>query len=734
MKKAHIVAVILLALAATFWFVRRNEATVTIAGAAVRFSYLNDMQWDPATRMLTRTGNDPYGWVELPAAAIPLRQVTFEFGGAYSEAEGFFYVFQSPDHLPELIPAMVETQVTRVPGTLTVTAQLARSKVLRIDLPDYLPQPLELKRLVIQTAAASGGSWTFTAAVLALGGAVICGIWPWLGAALSSRPWLAVVVLLVLIAVKQWLAADVGVTVNGNAGHDDALFVQQAHSLMEGHWLGSYNELTLAKGPAYSIFLAAVGRVGCPLRQAQTLLYALACVAFVAALRPLVPSAGARLLLFAVLLFDPQSLSAGTVGRVLRVGIQPALVLATLAGFIGMATRIDQPVRRLLGWALGAGLAGAAFWYSREEGVWLVPSVLVLVIVAAGLALRGVGDRKWLRSAMLAVPFGIVLLAGWSLARINARWYGAPVTVDFTNGSFPKAFGSLARITPAEFIPRVPLTKETRLRAYAVSPAFAELQPYLEGEYGDGWARYGWEGSDHPAAGKEIRGGWIPWALRGAALAAGHYENAASAERYWRQVAAEVNAVCADGRLAAGAPRSGFMPRWDRALLEPLKGSLRQAAEVVLRLGDFRARSELSSGTEEQLQLFASVIHQPAVLAHVAPSGRTHLRVVLYQLYHWCGWAATAGAVCAALVVAVLAFRRRRHAVELAVLTALGGGAFALVLVVALVDVTSFASVFSVYLAPATTLALAAWVLAPVWAKQLLGASPNHGRRSGAGR
>ena len=734
MKIAHVLAAVLLALAATLWCVRRSETTVTIDGAAVRFPYLNDLQWDPASRTLTRTGSDPYGWVQVPAAAIPLRQVSFEFGGTYSEAEGFFYVFQSPDYLPELAPALVETKVTHGPGTLTVTAELNRSKVLRLDLPDFLPRTLELRRIVIQTAQAGSGSPVFTAMMLALGGAAICLVWPWLTAGLARWPWLAGVVVLALMAGKQWLAADVGVTVYGNAAHDDALFVQQAHSIRDGHWLGEYNELTLSKGPTYSLFLAGVGRLGYPLRQVQTLLHALACLMFVVALRPLLTNPGLRLLLFAVLLFDPQTLSAGTVGRVLRVGIQPALVLMTLGGFIGLAARIDRPLRHLAGWAVGAGLAGAAFWYSREEGIWLLPSVVVVVVAAAGLVVGRAADRKWRRLAILAVPFALVLLAGGALARINARWYGAPVTVDFTNGAYPQAFGALMRITPTESIPRVPITKETRMRAYTASPAFAELRPYLEGEYGDGWAKHGWEGSDHPAAGKEIRGGWMPWALRGAAREAGHYENARTAEAYWRQVAAEINAACDDGRLVAGARRSGFMPRWQASLLAPLQTALRRASDVALRLGDFHAASDLSTGTEEQLQLFAGVIHQPAVMVHRPPGVRTQARIVLYQLYRWCGWGATVVAVVAAVLVTGLALLRRRGAVELAVLVALCGGTLALLLVVALVDVTSFGSVFSIYLAPATALALAAWVLAPVWAWRMLRVGRGAGAAPGAPR
>jgi hypothetical protein len=177
MRRIHIVAAVLLALAATLFCLRRNQAVVTIPGAEVQFPYLNDMQWDAATRTLTRTGSDPYGWVEVPVEASPLRRVTFEFGGEYAEAEGSFYMFQSPFDRERLNPSLVETQVTHRPGVVLVTAQLDNSKVLRIDLPDFLPQALELRRIVIETSFVSPWSWVFRLMVLSAAGAGLVFLW-----------------------------------------------------------------------------------------------------------------------------------------------------------------------------------------------------------------------------------------------------------------------------------------------------------------------------------------------------------------------------------------------------------------------------------------------------------------------------------------------------------------------------------------------------------------------------
>ena len=54
-----------------------------------------------------------------------------------------------------------------------------------------------------------------------------------------------------------WLRAAFPVYAVADAGHDDQLFVLQAYYLGAGKWLGAFNNLTLAKGPAYPAFILA---------------------------------------------------------------------------------------------------------------------------------------------------------------------------------------------------------------------------------------------------------------------------------------------------------------------------------------------------------------------------------------------------------------------------------------------------------------------------------------------
>ncbi len=720
MKVSCLVGVTLLVLAAIFGGLRSRQTSIVVPTSELSHSFLNDLERDHDNHLFTRTGNDPYLWITLPSAAIPLQRVAFEFTGSYNEAEGTFYFFHAPAHIPELALAdPIPAQLARTPDGFTLTAEFADSKALRLDLPDFLAQPIQLRRVTFQAAFSVAENRLFALTLLCLLGGVVALVAPFIHRVLRRWPRTEFAAIAALVALKLILVFDLPLSFGGMFRYDDALFIRQAAALVDGQWLGPFNHLTLTKGPVYPFFLAASSATHLPLHVTQTGFHALACFAFVLALRPLLSSPPLRLLLFAVLLFDPYTFSATAVGRVLRSGIHPALTLLALAGAIGLTLRLDRRLLTLLPWSLFAGLAVSTFWFCREEGLWLAPSLALILLAGAFVLFRSSLPQRPLRLLLLATPPLILLLSTFTLRAINNRHYGAPVTVDVKDGAFPAAYGALTRITPADAIPGVPVLRETRLRAYAVSPAFAELQPHLEGNSGNAWARIGWENIDHPSARQEIRGGWFQWALREAAELAGHYRDAATADAFWQRVAQELNVACDDGRLPAGSPRRGFVPPWDASLAAPLRTSFADATRVIVTFSDFALMPPVDNGTAADRSLFPRITHHPGLPLPAPPSFRAHLRLLLASVYQFSGYpAAVVGLVSLAIMI-IAAVRRRTLLIQLpplALLLSFAGGVLALALIVALVDVTSFTAVHGGYLCPATPLSLAFFVLAPVWA------------------
>jgi hypothetical protein len=421
-------------------------------------------------------------------------------------------------------------------------------------------------------------------------------------AAFRHRLWLGVA--LALTALKLWLSRGQGIFAIGGAGYDDRLFLELAQHLVRGEWLGPYNELTLAKGPFYSLFIAAAFTVGLPLFLAQQLFYAAACALFTRALRPAVTASGARLGIYLLLLWNPMTFDAPSMGRVLRQHVYGPLGLLIFAGLIALYLRRTAAPRAQLPWALLLGLAGAAFYLTREESVWFVPGVLLL----AGACLAG----AWQISRFTFRRSGIMLGLALVVASIpvllvcarNQRHYGWFGTSEFRAGPFMDAYGAMLRVQVGPEIRFVPVTREAREAMAAVSPAFAAVQAELSRDIARNWSGASAELTGLPADQEQVGGGWMVWAFREATFRAGPHGTARQVMSRYRQIAREINAACDDGRLPAGPARSGFVPPWREWQTDPFVHAAGDFADFVVRFSRFSARPLPSTGSLEELVLF----------------------------------------------------------------------------------------------------------------------------------
>ncbi len=513
----------------------------------------------------------------------------------------------------------------------------------------------------------------------------------------SSRRWFLALAA-ALVVLKLWLVAAQPVVAIGGAGHDDQLYLALARHLLNGEWLGPYSQFTLMKGPVYSLFIAGSFLLGVPLPLAQHLLYLAGCVALVQALRPhLRPAAACAL--FAVLWWNPMSYELPVLGRVLRQNVYTPLTLLSFAGAIALATRQSAPARVRAAWGILLGASAAGLWMTREETIWIVPSALVLLGAAAWASWRA-GDR--LRSLVAPVVAAVAVGGAALLAvcALNLHAYGWFGTVEFRAPEFLAAYGSLQRIDSSP-IPYVPVTREAREKAYAVSPAFAELRPYLDGDIGRGWAVPSAALTGHPPADREIAGGWFMWALRDAVIAAGHGRSARDALDFYGRVAAEVNRACDRGRLAAGPRHDTMVPRWRPEMLRRLTRTLPGYTLSFVTFRGFSARPAVSMGNAWVLQLFRDLTRWRLAPSTEAPELDLPLQQrfdgMRIEILQWTGkgvrWIGAgiflAGLACW-LRAGISAVRTRRAGYLFAVATASLIGAAAVLAVNLLVDVMAF--------------------------------------------
>lgn len=413
------------------------------------------------------------------------------------------------------------------------------------------------------------------------------------------------------------LAAHTPIAIFGAAAHDDALFLRLGRAIAAGDWLGPYDHLTLIKGPAYPVYLAIVSWSGLPLTIANALLHCAAAAVAGRVLARLSGSVSFGDVVALALLWMPAALSA-SMARVFRDAIYPDLVLLAVAALFFAWFVAASALARLLSGLAAGGLLGAV-WLTREEGIWLAPAIAVAALAALPRLVRHPERRAlrtWTAPVATVVGFAIPFLA-FFLA--NLLHYGAWVGVEVKQADFLRAMAALKSVRVGADIPRVPVTRAARARLYEVSPAFAALRPVLDPPTGPAFqsgCRY------YPETCGEIAGGWFLWAVRQAAHRAGRASSPAAAADYYRQLAEEIEAACADGRLACERAGPALMPRRTPAARKELPGLLRSAF-ARMSLHDFAEQPPRESTGE--ISGAAEFLNRPAARALPGDGPRVRL-------------------------------------------------------------------------------------------------------------
>jgi hypothetical protein len=428
------------------------------------------------------------------------------------------------------------------------------------------------------------------------------------------------VVLLLIAAFSLWLRKGIPVYAIATGVYDDALLIRTARYLRSGDWLGPYDNLTLAKGMFYPLFICAASFVAIPLKIAEQAAYLAASALTAELVRRRAGNPRLALILFALLAFNPVLWNVA-LARVIREGLYVSLSLAlvTLTIVIAFPTRAGGRGRSVFqGFCLG--LIGGAFWLTREEGIWLLPALAVVVVVALIGILRPdwvprserwVFPRRSDHFKAIALRFAVAVTvfcaADGLVAEINYRHYGIFETTEFRAKSWLHAYGALARIQHNEWQHYVPFPTDARQRAYSVSPAARELAPFLEGPLGESWRI---EGCSHVdiASCSEVPSGWFGWELRDAMTAAGHYGSAVEAMHFYDRLADEIDVACDRGRIDCLPPRATQLPpfRWEY-VAETVR-SAKATAKVLFTMGDGQVGSAPSVGSRQKVKALADFI------------------------------------------------------------------------------------------------------------------------------
>ena len=402
---------------------------------------------------------------------------------------------------------------------------------------------------------------------------------------------------------------------------DDRLFVDLAVSILNGEWLGHYNHMTLSKDPFFPLFLAANFLLGLPLKFTEQLLYLLSGIILLYALSGTIKNRFCLLVLFVIYAFNPAAASVATL-RVLREGIYPSLTVLVFAGMIGMALSSEQPTKRLVKWSLLTGIALSAFWLTREEGVWIIPSIFVSIVVSVLQAYRRRAEPQFFSRLFVTtlLPWMICALGVGLVASINKVKYDIFTTNEIKSKPFASAYGAFLRVDHSEPIvvptgwqARVSVPRSVRNAVAGVSSSFREIQ---FDKVGNVWVEMSCRNAKEPC--DDMPGGVFLWALRQAVQKAGYSLDSKIAANYYQKLADEINSACDEKRLKCGPKRSSLVPPLSPEHLQEipsifLRGVLMVSTFDGAHTGLYPSAPALPEGLELFRNISRGIVSPPAI-------------------------------------------------------------------------------------------------------------------------
>lgn len=534
------------------------------------------------------------------------------------------------------------------------------------------------------------------------------------------------IAMLLSVLLYIFIYVNVPVTLIPGGMHDDGFFMLRGMSIVAHNWMGPYNQYTLIKGAGYPLFLAAASIVHLPATLAHAILFCFAVWLLAVLTRRVFHSIWLSLTVFEVVLWNlgPES------NRIVRDAIYHSQFLLCFA----LIPLTFLETRRNWRMALGAlsGLMLGWMLITREEGsVTLLPLALIAGYFLLAAFLKG---RQGFRSAAVVatVCVGFTLLPPLLVATRNYRRYRQFETVD-TQGPFAAAISALESIDQSNERPFLAISREVRDKAYAVSPTFARLRPLMDDPGAPlilGWKNAGCQFL--PATCGDYGVGWFMWGMRDAAAMSGAFADAHTSAVFFRSIRNEIQAACESGRIQCHHSPIPLMPHVIAGEVQAFPMSLSALTRRLLFLVPPTVESGPSIGTLGQMQdavAFTNVFNftpapalAPAINDLVATRWARAMKTFSIDVYQVLMPVLLPAGLIAFAVCVVLAIQKRTCPLALVLTTAAWTAVVLRLLLLSLIDVTSFGTVSNLYISLAFPASCFAAVMAFPLLRQMLAA------------
>lgn len=361
-----------------------------------------------------------------------------------------------------------------------------------------------------------------------------------------------------------WWPFPVQLYTPGEAG----FILQQAMFLLDGEWLGPYDNNTLAKSPVAPMWIAAMHFAGIPLLLAQHALYICVCVICMVAGGRITHNRGVQIFVFTILLFNPFSYGYESVATSFRELLEQSLLLGVLGTSTIIFLDLSERGKVQATYCVLFGVFFTLFWNNGGARLSVLAYLLWILLVCVHY-FKG-RDKLRVRSMVsgvlqtVLIPAALLVLVTGAIAFKNLDEYGVFAISEASTPEFETALRGIVAIDSGRWRPNAALPADMIEKIRSLSSG-AELIASIENV------------SENPLVFK----GTLAGLLRAVVQDAGYYEaGGAAVLAYYRRLGQEIDNACNDKTFECREPLFGLLPPWREGLAASWADAFR---EVVVK-------------------------------------------------------------------------------------------------------------------------------------------------------
>lgn len=431
--------------------------------------------------------------------------------------------------------------------------------------------------------------------------------------------------LLLITILRHYLVSHLSLLALTNQAYDDNIMFQMAINIFSGNWLGEYSSNILVKGAFFPAFLAIIHKLGFSYLSTMSIIYIVSCAFFVYSIKDLFKNKKLLAIIYIALIFNPVSYAPWTYQRLYRNGMTLSQVLFIIGSMFLVYQSRNGSKKKMLLFSIIAGFVLGTFWQTREDGIWILPFVLVVIlIIVINTIIKFKSNKGELVKRLIIAILPIVILEGMlNITRfINYKYYGVYTYNELNDGYFGKVLQTMYSIKNDENIEKVTVTRNKVNKLYEVSETLNSIKPYFEDSLD------AWDGNDTNPGDGQVEDGWFWWSLKMAVEDAGYYDSAKNSNDFYKKVYEELQSAIDDGKLEIGFKMPAkLMSPWKSEYFEKEIETMAKFTYFVVTYDTVQVDYLESIGTPEKIKEYESLTLDMAVY----PSNENYIDT--YQAY-----------------------------------------------------------------------------------------------------